>query len=97
LLPDDETPLEWEALQGNRKERSISAALTTDTTNSRQKVNQDDDHPALQDAVRGLFWLWKTRRTPNSPPEGKGEKSTEELDRAEFLQLVGKAIAAMPK
>lgn len=101
LLPDDETLREWEPLQGSRKERSISAhdsaAVTTDITNSRQKVNQDDDHPALQDAVRGLFWLWKTRRTPNSPPEGKGEKSTEELDRAEFLQLVGKAIAAMPK
>lgn len=97
-LLDDETPWEWEALQGNRKERNASAAVINDTTNStRQQVNQVDDHRALQDAVRGLFWLWKTRRTPNSPPEGKGEQSAEELDREEFLQLVGRAILATSK
>ncbi len=87
----DENPWEWGTVQGNRDERNISSVTTTDTANSsRQGINQDDDSRAVQDAVRGLFWLWKTRQTPNS---GRGEKSSEELDRADFLQLVGRAIA----
>jgi hypothetical protein len=90
-LLDDETPWEWGTIQRNRKERNESSATTTDTASlSRQIINRDDDSRALQDAVRGLFWLWKTRQRPDS---GEGEKSTEELDRADFLHLVGRAIA----
>ena len=89
---DDEYPWEWGVLQGNRKECNLSSATTADTA-KRQTISQDDDNRALQDAMRGLFWLWKTTRRPNSPPEGKGEKSTEELDRADFLEIVGRAIA----
>lgn len=92
-LLDDENPWEW-ALQGNRKEGDVSSAATTDpASSSRQRINQDNDNRAVQDAVRGLFWLWKTRQRPNSPPEGNGEQSTEELARSDFLQLVGRAIA----
>jgi hypothetical protein len=91
LLPDDQNPWEWGTLQKDRKERNGLSATTTDTANSsRQRIDQDDDSRALQDAVRGLFWLWKTRQRPDL---GEGEKSTEELDRADFLQLVGRAIA----
>jgi hypothetical protein len=91
LLPDDETPWEWGTVQRNRKELNESSATTTDTaSSSHQTINQDDDSRALQDAVRGLFWLWKTRQRPDL---GEGEKSNEELDRADFLHLVGSAIA----
>jgi hypothetical protein len=91
LLPDDENPWEWGTAQRNRKERNESFATTTDTaSSSRQGIIQDGDSRALQDAVRGLFWLWKTRQRSDL---GKGEKSTEEFDRADFLHLVGKAIA----
>jgi len=85
-LLDDENPWEWGTIQRNRKERNETSATTTDL----QRIDQDDDSRALQDAVRGLFWLWKTRQRPDS---GEGEKSTEELDRADFLHLVGRAIA----
>jgi len=89
-LLDDENPWEWETHRGNGKERNVSSATSAGTPNSpHQRINHDDSH-TLQDAVRGLFWLWKTRQKPNS---GKGEKSDEELDRANFLQLVGRAIA----
>lgn len=89
LLPDDQNP--WGTLQKDRKERNGLSATTTDTaSSSRQRINQDDDSRALQDAVRGLFWLWKTRQRPDL---GEGEKSTEELDKADFLHLVGRAIA----
>ncbi|KAI0307833.1 hypothetical protein B0F90DRAFT_69731 [Multifurca ochricompacta] len=41
------------------------------------------------DAIRGLFLLWKaTRRGSNSTPERTREASTDELDKADFLQLV---------
>ena len=90
-LLDDENPWEWGTAQRNRKEPNESSATTTDTpSSSRQRINQDEDNRALQDAIRGLFWLWKTRQRPDL---GEGEKSTEELDRAEFLHLVGRAIA----
>jgi hypothetical protein len=93
-LLDDENPWEWGTVKRNQKERNESSATTIDKPNSlRQKTNQDDDGRALQDAVRGLFWLWRTRQRPDS---GKGEESTEELDRADFLHLVGRAIT-MPK
>jgi hypothetical protein len=90
LLLDDENPWEWGTVQRDRKERNESPATTTDAA-SRQRINQDDDGRALQDAVRGLFWLWKTRQKRSDL--GEGEKSTEELDRADFLHLVGRAIA----
>lgn len=91
-LLDDETSWEWGELRSNRKERNASSAAITDTaSSSRQRIDPDVDNRALQDAVRGLFWLWKTRPRSRST-EGKGEKSTEELDRAEFLHLVGRAI-----
>jgi hypothetical protein len=90
-LLDDEDPWEWGTVQGDRKERNKSSATTTDTVSSScQRIDQDDDSRAVQDAVRGLFWLWKTRQRPDL---GTGEKSTEELDRADFLHLVGCAIA----
>ena len=56
---------------------------------SRQGVNQDDDDLAVYDAVRGLFYLWKTTRR-GSTSESMGESP--EHDRADFLQLVGRAI-----
>ncbi|KAH9175389.1 hypothetical protein EDB89DRAFT_1946869 [Lactarius sanguifluus] len=67
---------------------------STKSTNlsSRQGVDQDDDGLAVQDAVRGLFCLWKTTRR-GSTPERTGESSLDEHDRADFLQLVGRAIA----
>ena len=87
-LLDDENPWEWGTVQGNRNEFSVT---TTDTAStSRQTIDQYDDSHALEDAIRGLFWLWKTRQSPDL---GKGERSTEELDRADFLHLVGRAIA----
>lgn len=90
-LLDDENPWEWGIVQKNRKDRNESSATTTDTaSSSRQRVDQDDDSRALQDAVRGLFWLWKIRQRPDL---GEGKKTTEELDRAEFLHLVSRAIA----
>lgn len=90
-LLDDENPWEWGTVQRNQKERNESSATTIDTPNSsHQRNNQDDDSSALQDAVRGLFWLWRTRQRPDL---GRGEESTEELDRADFLHLVGRAIA----
>jgi len=91
-LLDDENPWEWGTVQRNEKERNEdSSATTTDSPNSsRQRNNHDDDSRALQDAVRGLFWLWRTRQRPDL---GKGEESTEEIDRADFLHLVGRAIA----
>jgi hypothetical protein len=93
-LLDDENPWEWGTVQRNQKERNESSATTTDSPNSsRQRNFQDDDSRAFHDAVRGLFRLWRTRQRPDL---GKGEESTEELDRADFLHLVGKAIA-MPK
>lgn len=93
-LLDDETPWEWGELQGNRKERNAPSAAIADTaSSSRLRTDQDDDNRALQDAVRGLFWLWKAGPRQRSLAEGKGDKSTEELDRADFLHLVGRAIA----
>ena len=90
-LLDDETPWEWGTVQRNQKERNESSTTTIDTANSsRQTINENDDSRALQDAVRGLFWLWRTRQRPGL---GKGEELTEELDRADFLHLVGRAIA----
>jgi hypothetical protein len=90
-LLDDENPWEWGTVRRNQKERNESSATSTDTPNSsRQRTNQDDDSRAVQDAVRGLFCLWRTRQRPDL---GKGEESTEELDRADFLHLVGRAIA----
>jgi len=92
-LLDNETSWEWGELRSNRKERNASSAAITDTaSSSRQRIDPDVDNRALQDAVRGLFWLWKTRPRSRSPTKGKGEKSTEELDKAEFLHLVGRAI-----
>jgi hypothetical protein len=90
-LLDDENPWEWGTDQRTQNERNEASATTADTPNSsRQTINKDDDGRALQDAVRGLFWLWRTRQRPDL---GKGEESTEELDRADFLHLVGRAIA----
>ena len=92
-LLDDETSWEWGELGRNRKERNASSAAITDTpSSSRQRIDPDDDDRAVQDAVRGLFWLWKTRPRSHSLAEEKGEKSTEERDRADFLHLVGRAI-----
>ncbi|KAH9968936.1 hypothetical protein BC827DRAFT_1166633 [Russula dissimulans] len=99
-LPDDESPLEWGTLQRNGKDRAASSTMTTDSVNSsssRQGINEDHDTRALQDAVRGLYFLWKTtRQGSRSSPGGEGQTATpiEELDRADFLQLVGGAIAA---
>lgn len=93
-LLDDETPWEWGELQGNRKERNASSAAITDAaSSSRLRTDQDDDNRALQDAVRGLFWLWKARPRQGSLTEGKGDKPIEELDKADFLHIVGRAIA----
>jgi hypothetical protein len=97
-LHDDETPWELGQLQRNQKENTVSSTVTTDTANSsyHQGINQDSDDSsrALEVAVRGLFWLWKTRRGSNSSPEGNGDISTEELDKTDFLRLVDRAIAA---
>ena len=90
-LLDDENPWEWGTVQSDQKERNESSATTIDTPNlSRQRNDQDADTRALQDAVRGLFRLWRTRQRPDL---GKREESIEELDRADFLRLVGRAIA----
>jgi len=92
---DVESPLEWgRHPQRNQKERTASSAVTTGTVNlSSQETNQDDDSHALEDAVRGLFWLWKTRRGSSSSPGGRGDISAEEIDQTDFLRLVGRAIA----
>ncbi|KAI0004304.1 hypothetical protein BJV74DRAFT_881451 [Russula compacta] len=90
-LRDDENP--WEL---GEPQRNPMECTTVNTANSSscQGTSQDDDGRALQDAVRGLFWLWKTRHGSNSSPGETREKSTEELDREDFLQLVSQAIAA---
>jgi hypothetical protein len=91
---DVESPLEWgRHPQRNQKERAASSAATTSTANQQGTTNQDDDSRALDDAVRGLFWLWKTRRGSNSSPGGRGDISAEEIDQTDFLRLVGRAIA----
>jgi hypothetical protein len=96
-LLDDEKPRELGHLQTNQKANIISSTVTTDAANSssHQGINQDSDDGsrALEDAVRGLFWLWKTRRGSNSSPAGNGDISTEELDKTKFLRLVDRAIA----
>ena len=63
---------------------------------SHQGVDLDDDGLAVQDAVRGLFCLWKTTRRGSTPERAGESSSDEEHDRADFLQLVGRAIA-VPK
>jgi hypothetical protein len=97
-LLDDENTWEWGHPQRNQKvpERTPSSTVATEAANSssHQGINQDDGSHALEDAVRGLYWLWKTRRGSDSSPGGKGETSTEELDRTDFLRLVDRAIAA---
>ena len=95
-MPDVESPLEWgRHPQRNQKERTASSAATTGTANlsSQQGTNRDDDSRALEDAVRGLFWLWKTRRESSSSPGGRGHISAEEIDQTDFLRLVGRAIS----
>ena len=88
---DVESPLEWGR---NQKERAALSATTTSTANlSSQQGTTNQDDRALDDAVRGLFWLWKTRRGSNPSPGGRGDISAEEIDQTEFLRLVGRAIA----
>jgi hypothetical protein len=96
-LLDDEKP--WElGHQKNQKENNLSSTVIDNTANSssHQGTNQgsDDGSRALEDAVRGLFWLWKTRRESKFSLAGNGDVSTEELDRTGFLRLVDRAIAA---
>ena len=93
---DAESPLEWgRHPQRNQKERTASSAVTARIANlsSQAETKQDDDSRALEDAVRGLFWLWKTRRGSSSSPGGRGYISAEEIDQTDFLRLVGRAIA----
>ncbi|KAI0257525.1 hypothetical protein BJV78DRAFT_1383712 [Lactifluus subvellereus] len=93
---DHKTHWERGTVQRSREECIASSTVATETVNSfsRQGMNQGDDSRALQDAVRGLFWLWKTtRQGSRSFPGETKEASTDELDRADFLQLVGRAIA----
>jgi hypothetical protein len=88
-----ESPLEWgRHPQRNQKGRPASSTVTTGTANlsSQEETNEDDDSRALEDAVRGLFRLWKTRRRS---PGGSGDISAEETDQTDFLRLVGRAIA----
>lgn len=89
-LRDDENP--WE-LGETQKSQMEYTTVNTANPPSCQGTSQGDDGRALQDAVRGLFWLWKTRHGSNPSPGETREKSTEELDREDFLQLVGRAIA----
>ncbi|KAI0274670.1 hypothetical protein BC834DRAFT_849161 [Gloeopeniophorella convolvens] len=59
----------------------------------REQARSHDDSQAVQAAVRGLFTLWKaTRQTSDTTPAGHA--LADELDRADFLQFVGSAIAA---
>jgi hypothetical protein len=93
---DHETLWEKGALQRRREKciASSTAAAETANSSSHQGMVQNGDSRALQDAVRGLFWLWKTTRQGPSPfSGGTREAPTDELDRADFLQLVGRAIA----
>ncbi|KAI9445167.1 hypothetical protein H4582DRAFT_1871148 [Lactarius indigo] len=89
-LAGEETP--WETGTVEKIHEPVPAFNQTTNLSSRQGVDQDDDGLAVQDAVRGLFWLWKTTRR-GSIPERTGEASSDEHDRADFLQLVGRAIA----
>ncbi|KAN0128386.1 hypothetical protein V8E53_013775 [Lactarius tabidus] len=91
-LAGAETPWEAGTIEKGHEGLVSSTPGFNGTTNlsSRQGVDQDDDGLAVQDAVRGLFWLWKTTRR-GTTPERMGESL--EHDRAEFLQLVGRAIA----
>ncbi len=93
-LAGEETPWETGIIEKSHEELLSSSPAFNQITNlsSRQGVDQDDDGIAVQDAVRGLFWLWKTTRR-GSTPERKEESSSDEHDRADFLQLVGRAIA----
>jgi hypothetical protein len=92
-LLDHETRWERGGVQRSREECIVSSTAEAAKSSSRQGMNQDDDNRALQDAVRGLFWLWKTtRQGSRSFPRETKEGSTDELDRADFLQLVGGAI-----
>jgi hypothetical protein len=98
-LLDDEKPWKLGHLQKNQKENNnVSSAVIDNSANSssHQGTNQgsDDGSRALEDAVRGLFWLWKTRRESQNSLAGNGDISTEELDRTGFLRLVDRAIAA---
>ena len=90
-LAGEETP--WETGTVEKGHEEVSSSPGFNNLSSRQGV---DDGLAVQDAVRGLFWLWKTTRR-GSTPERSGESSSDnEHDRADFLQLVGRAIA-VPK
>ena len=62
----------------------------------RQGLDQDGDDLAVQDAVRGLFWLWKTTRRESAPERTGESSSSDEHDRADFMQLVSRAIT-VPK
>jgi hypothetical protein len=91
-LAGAETPWETGTMEKGHEGLVSSAPGFNGITDlsSRQGVDQDDDGLAVQDAVRGLFWLWKTTRR-GSTPERMGESP--EHDRADFLQLVGRAIS----
>ncbi|KAH8988834.1 hypothetical protein EDB92DRAFT_2089513 [Lactarius akahatsu] len=90
-LVGEKTPWETGTVEKNQEE-PVPAFNQITNLSSRHGVDQDDDGLAVQDAVRGLFWLWKTTRR-GSTPERTGESSFDEHDRADFLQLVGRAIA----
>ncbi|KAF8271360.1 hypothetical protein EI94DRAFT_1720434 [Lactarius quietus] len=82
-----ETPWETGTMEKSHEDLVSSSPAFKKITNlsSHQGIDRDDDGLAVQDAVRGLFWLWKTTRRGES-------SSSEEHDRADFLQLVGRAI-----
>ncbi|SRR6266404_1988912 len=95
-LVGKETPWESGIMVESREEPVTSSPALDKVPNlPPRQVDQGDDALAVHDAVRGLFWLWKTTKR-GSTTERAGESSSDERDRADFLQLVGKAIA-VPK
>ena len=96
-LAGAESPWERGTMEKSHEDLASSSPEYNGITNlsSRQGVDQDDDGLAVQDAVRGLFKLWKTTRRESTERAGE-PSSSHEHDRADFLQLVGRAIA-VPK
>jgi hypothetical protein len=93
-LAGEETPWETGTMEKSHGQVTSSPEFNKFTNlSSSQGLDPDADGLAVQDAVRSLFWLWKTTRR-GSTPERAGESSSD--DEQDFLQLVGRAIA-VPK